>query len=570
MTGSGSPNHLVLGVMCSGRRFPRWQAEALRTAMSVPGVSIGLLIVKPRQARSSRSALFRDWRHFLWNLYNKLYVERRSAASAGVDLADELAGVPELVCETVPVGRFGEALSKDDIAAVEAAGLDVIIRFGFGILKGEILDSARFGVWSYHHGDEREYRGQPPGFWEMEEGNASMGAILQRLTERLDSGAVLLRGRFPVYAHSYRRTRDEAFLGSADFLATGLKRLLTQGPSPFFLREPSETQAPIRRSPGNGVMVLFLLRQAAHFVKNQGRGIAWSAKWTIGTVMQSIESIPSGPLDSVDWLQDRDRMRYLADPFPDPTGESGVVLVEDFDQATARGVISAVDLSGDRSPRVVLDPGVHASYPYLFEHDRRIYCTPETHQAGEVRLYEAVSWPDRWEQVATLLRDVEALDPTVIRHDQLWWLFCTMRGPYSNSKLHLYYADDLMGPWTSHPLNPVKTSITGSRPAGTPFLRGGVLHRPAQNCSLSYGGSVTICRIETLTPTDFAEVELFEVMPSREGRYRDGIHTISAIGAELVVVDGRRNVLVLAGVRRELAARWSRLRGTRVESDVGT
>ena len=33
-------------------------------------------------------------------------------------------------------------------------------------LRGEI---ARHGVWSYHHGDNRFYRGGPPGFWEVME-----------------------------------------------------------------------------------------------------------------------------------------------------------------------------------------------------------------------------------------------------------------------------------------------------------------------------------------------------------------------------------------------------------------
>jgi hypothetical protein len=265
-----------------------------------------------------------------------------------------------------------------------------------------------------------------------------------------------------------------------------------------------------------------------------------------------------GPLDEVVWVEEQGHTRYLADPFPDPTGRTAIVLVEDYDHVSNRGVISAVDLDGDRRARPVLEPGVHASYPYLFEHGGEIYCTPETYQAGEVRLYRAVSWPDRWEQVATLLDRVEALDPTLVRHEGRWWLFCTMRGPFSNLKLHLYHAIDLKGPYRPHDLNPVKTSITGARPAGTPFLKDGVLHRPAQDCSVSYGGSVTVNRVLNLTPSDFDEEEVFSVNPPRWGRYRQGTHTMAGVG-ESVIVDGRRDVFVISGFRRELTARlWRR------------
>ena len=87
------------------------------------------------------------------------------------------------------VHRFNAA----DIAAVNRDGLDVIVRFGFNILLGDILSAATYGVWSYHHGDNNEYRGGPAGFWEMYERNQLTGTILQILTEELDGGQVIYR-----------------------------------------------------------------------------------------------------------------------------------------------------------------------------------------------------------------------------------------------------------------------------------------------------------------------------------------------------------------------------------------
>ena len=62
-----------------------------------------------------------------------------------------------------------------------------------GILKGEILKLTKFGVISFHHGDNRFYRGGPSGFWEVFNNELSSGFIIQRLNDELDGGMVLFR-----------------------------------------------------------------------------------------------------------------------------------------------------------------------------------------------------------------------------------------------------------------------------------------------------------------------------------------------------------------------------------------
>ena len=115
-------------------------------------------------------------------------------------------------------------------------------------------------------------------------------------------------------------------------------------------------------------------------------------------------------------------------------------------------------------------------------------------------------------------------------------------------------------PWEAHFLNPVKTDIRSSRPAGTPFSHEGELYRPAQDGSSSYGGSVTITRVDELTPERFREVAVATISPSPSDRYKDGIHTISAAGSR-TVVDGRRDVFILASATRQLRARVDRIFG---------
>ena len=74
----------------------------------------------------------------------------------------------------------------------------MIIRIGGrGIYRDAILEAAPYGLISIHHGDNRLYRGGPPGFWEVLDQAIECGFIVQRLTRTLDGGEVLARGSVP-------------------------------------------------------------------------------------------------------------------------------------------------------------------------------------------------------------------------------------------------------------------------------------------------------------------------------------------------------------------------------------
>ena len=91
------------------------------------------------------------------------------------DLRRLLAGVP--VQHVAPSHkRYSDYFGADDVAKLRALDVDVFLRFGFRILRGDILHVARYGVWSFHHGDNRVNRGGPAGFWEVHENWPATGA----------------------------------------------------------------------------------------------------------------------------------------------------------------------------------------------------------------------------------------------------------------------------------------------------------------------------------------------------------------------------------------------------------
>ena len=81
----------------------------------------------------------------------------------------------------------------NNIDTIQKLKLDVIIRCNSGILKGKILDVAKYGVFSSHHGDNRYYKGGPSGFWEVYEKSKKSGFIVQKLTSNLDDGHIIYR-----------------------------------------------------------------------------------------------------------------------------------------------------------------------------------------------------------------------------------------------------------------------------------------------------------------------------------------------------------------------------------------
>jgi hypothetical protein len=286
-------------------------------------------------------------------------------------------------------------------------------------------------------------------------------------------------------------------------------------------------------------------------------------QWSVGALDAPIESLlERRQLPPVRWLTQPRKSEFFADPFGVVRDGQLTVWCEHLDYRDGRGVIVALSPdAGEASRPVSIGPrGVHLSYPCVFEHDGRTWCIPETHQAREVALYELEQFPDEWRRVATIVDDEDLVDPTPFRFEGRWWLAASRPAPKGTScELHLWYADQLTGPWREHPANPVKVDVCSARPAGTPFVKDGILYRPAQDGSRVYGGRVVINRVEALTPLTFRETPVAVIDPPRD-LYAAGLHTISAAGP-ITLLDAKRNVFVGAEFRRALRYAWRRARG---------
>jgi hypothetical protein len=76
--------------------------------------------------------------------------------------------IPKLCVEPlVSKSGFVFRYSPDDLEKIKHYQLDILVRGGSGILRGEILKVCPFGIVSFHHANNDVNRGGPPGFWEV-------------------------------------------------------------------------------------------------------------------------------------------------------------------------------------------------------------------------------------------------------------------------------------------------------------------------------------------------------------------------------------------------------------------
>lgn len=566
--GSGPPGTpaaamrpLRVGILLDSFRQPAWVARALEDVLASSTAEVVLVVRRAQSARSAPlgahegfvSRLLRAWRRrqtLLFALYTKLDTRLfRVAADAfrPVDVEPLLEGCP--VIDVAPrETRFSDYFPDPDVEVISSYALDVAVRLGFRILRGRALEIARYGVWSWHHGDPSVFRGGPPGFWEVIEGVPATGSVIQILTEELDGGNVLYRSWSRTDRHSVWRNKSGYYWKSAAFLRRALERLHTQG-EPVLVESPDLT--PWRayshrfyRVPGNAELARGVARLATRYGRNKVREIARPAQWFIAYQFHAGGTPPdvpeTTPYQFRELLPPRDR--FWADPFPVVHQGSHWIFFEEK-VSSAPASIAVVEVGPEGmigQPKSVLERPYHLSYPFVFEWVGQIYMLPETESNRTVELYRAEEFPTRWTLDRVLFSGIRAVDATLAEIEGRWWMFVNIAESHAplNDELHLFHADTPLGPWVAHAGNPVKSDVRSARPAGRPFHFAGSWYRPAQDSSGRYGAAIVVNRITRLDEKVFAEEEVGRLLPA----WRPNLvatHTLNAAGG-LTVIDAQR------------------------------
>jgi len=245
----------------------------------------------------------------------------------------------------------------EDIKRIKELNLDLLIRGGSGILRGDILDACPNGVISFHHADNDINRGGPPGFWEVYDRSARTGFVIQRLKDELDGGDVLYKG-FVSTHWFYSLNLAHLYEVANPFFHHVLEDITSESPKLKVLKK-SPYSYPLYTTPTVLQTLIYLLKTSYILgskiaIKLQGKSFRWGVAYQFSKKWN----------DAMLWRSQRisnPKNRYLADPFVIKQNGSHFCFVEDFDYNSNKGSISAYKItpSGYEAIGVVLEEDFH-------------------------------------------------------------------------------------------------------------------------------------------------------------------------------------------------------------------
>lgn len=114
--------------------------------------------------------------------------------------------------EVIEVGSLN---SSEAVRALKTVQSDLGIVLGTRILKENIFSLPRMGCINLHKGKVPEYRGMPPGFWELYDGASTAGVTIHFVDKGLDTGDIV--------------STSEVFIKATDTPDTLMQKLDEQG-----------------------------------------------------------------------------------------------------------------------------------------------------------------------------------------------------------------------------------------------------------------------------------------------------------------------------------------------------
>lgn len=546
---------LRVGIMLDTYHLEAWDYKMLEEISRSDYASIELVILNEKQdeKKSYSDTILSNRNTLLYSAYTKFEdrISQTKPALTPMNAKILLKNIPVIGIKP-EIDKNSDWFQQQDIERIQESNLDVIVKCGFGVLKGDSLKIAKYGVWSCTYADTTVIRGGPPGFWETFERMGERGVILQILTEDAENGIVLYRSFLSCNSFFVRRNNIDCFLKSSLFVPRTLKRLHDEGEKAFFDKIERDNKKvnfynyQLYKYPNNfeflKMFIKYSYRMSAYFFPL----IFFRNHWLLMYDLNDQISTSFWRFKKI--IPPRDR--FWADPHVFFKDDMYYIFFEDYIYKKKKGHISLIEMqqSGKYSdPVIVLNEPFHLSYPHVFEYNGTLYMTPETRSAKSINLYQCTDFPTEWKHRATLIDSINAVDPTILFHKNKWWLFANVaehEGTSTEDELYLFYSDNLLSHnWKSHPMNPVISDVKRARPAGKILERNGILYRPSQCCNPWYGYGIKLNEIVALTENDYSEREIAFIEPKWDKKLI-GVHTLCHEN-RLTMIDGYYNKFVV-------------------------
>ena len=216
-------NKLNIGILCS-KSLSEFNLAVLKLILDDSRFKISVLIIDNRPAKSFWQKIKKNYKRARGG-YMLIMLAKKLVKSKGSKLS--ISSMQFCGENNISLLKTKNPYTPDFLRELKTFNLDVmILQGGFGIIKKPLIDFCSKGILSYHHGNMRKYRGMPPVFWELYNGENEIGATVQILSEKLDAGIPISEISIPlIKSDNLVSARNRLYLKSIPMMHESLLKI---------------------------------------------------------------------------------------------------------------------------------------------------------------------------------------------------------------------------------------------------------------------------------------------------------------------------------------------------------
>jgi hypothetical protein len=377
---------LKIGILLNNHIIPSWEFKIVKDIYNSAFAEIVLVIINksdPRHSEKKRKRLA----HTILKLLDKtdrIVFKRKVDYDLKKDLSHLFRDIPHLDISTG--NEYSpETMSGQRINEITKYDLDIILKFGFHILNGDILKASKYGVMTNSIDDQKILNGINPGFWEVVRNNPVTKSTLFILKDKITENEVVFNSMESTCLFSINVNRNIVFWRTSLFMTRIIKGLHRSGD--VFLKRQKDKFRSVSITKDLYYQPLSLLKALQyifHYFEVAAKAIHKKVFYTDAFNWQVLFEIRN---DRNSLLPDFSNFKKLAspkgifwaDPFIVAKNDYYYIFVEEFIYKANKAHISVLKLDNKGnllSSTRLIERQYHMSYPFVFSLDNVYYMIP--------------------------------------------------------------------------------------------------------------------------------------------------------------------------------------------------
>lgn len=348
---------------------------------------------------------------------------------------------------TTSISKSGlvNSFASSEIEKIESLGLDLLIRCGEKILRGEVLTICPFGVISFHHGDNDFYRGSPSTFYETYYKEPYTSFIIQKLSSELDNGDVFVKGDIKTSKFHSINARNLHLKGNLSML-NFLEQLSNTRKLPDIL-DKAPYSSRLYKMPSIKIILSYSLRSIKNLskiaIKKITGFITGEKKSAIGFIINNDWKKIS--LWKASTITPKAGVK-LSNPSPFKFNDSNYCMVNSYEKIKDENQIRLYQLFDKSSKNLgkILIGGINHKNPFIFEANNHLHALIMNDKERSIEIYICNSFPSDWSYVCTPQSEVTSESCYLFQSsDKSYWIISSTQDSFGNKLLNLYKSNVL-------------------------------------------------------------------------------------------------------------------------------